>query len=179
MTRLCSVGLRPISSSFLPFALSEPSRFRFRRLARFRQWPIGLSTPSPSMNVAIGTSAGSTWRAAWQQPVYLYPDPIPEFAKAETRKFEDELRKKLVKSKEVFRDDVDEVVKICAEIFKDFLETEYGGPGTLLVEPFTDMLLGLKVNKLPGAAVAARAALLWAQNCLDQDWEIWNFQQSH
>lgn len=63
------------------------------------------------------------------------------------------------------------------QILNDFLHKEYGGPGTLLVEPFTDMLLALKEKKLPGAAVAARAALLWAQNYVDQDWEIWTSQQ--
>ena len=39
------------------------------------------------------------------------------------------------------------------------------------------MLLALKEEKkLPGAPVAARAALLWAQNYVDQDWELWNSQ---
>lgn len=64
------------------------------------------------------------------------------------------------------------------QILSVFLHSEYGGPGTLLVEPFTDMLLALKERKLPGASVAAREALLWAQNYLDRDWEIWNSQPS-
>jgi hypothetical protein len=51
---------------------------------------------------------------------------------------------------------------------------EYGGPGTLLVDPFTDMLVALKEKELPGAPLAARASLLWAQNYLDQDWDVWN-----
>ncbi|GMP82919.1 hypothetical protein CsSME_00037025 [Camellia sinensis var. sinensis] len=76
-------------------------------------------------------------------------------------------------------------------IFGEFLHKEYGGPGTLLVEPFTDMLVALKEKKLPGAPLAARASLLWAQNYknpesiaqasllwaqndVDQNWEIWN-----
>ncbi|XP_077216671.1 protein PLASTID REDOX INSENSITIVE 2, chloroplastic-like [Tasmannia lanceolata] len=114
-------------------------------------------------------------RAATQQK-YVYPDPIPEFAEAETRKFRVELLKKLSKDKETFGKDIDTVVKICAEILSDFLHKEYGGPGTLLVEPFTDMLLALKEKKLPGAPVAARAALLWAQNYVDQDWDTWTSQ---
>lgn len=79
-----------------------------------------------------------------------------------------------MKSKEAFGDDIDAVVEVCAEILSEFLTKEYGGPGTLVVEPFTDMLLAVKERRLPGAAVAARAAILWAQNYLDKDWEIWN-----
>lgn len=56
----------------------------------------------------------------------------------------------------------------------EFLHSEYGGAGTLLVEPFTDMMIALKEKKLPGAPFAARESLLWAQNYVDQDWEIWN-----
>lgn len=59
------------------------------------------------------------------------------------------------------------------QIFSQFLHKEYGGPGTLLVEPFTDMLVVLKEKRLAGAAPAARASLLWAQNHLDQDWQLW------
>ncbi|RVX10594.1 Protein plastid redox insensitive 2, chloroplastic [Vitis vinifera] len=66
--------------------------------------------------------------------------------------------------------------KINKQIFSEFLHKEYGGPGTLLVEPFTDMLVALKEKKLPGAPLAARASLLWAQNYVDQDWEVWNLK---
>ncbi|CAD5169147.1 unnamed protein product [Musa acuminata subsp. malaccensis] len=45
----------------------------------------------------------------WQHPVYAYPDPLPQFATAETRKFEGEFRKTLAKSKEIVGDDVDAV----------------------------------------------------------------------
>lgn len=105
---------------------------------------------------------------------YIYPDPIPEFAKAETRKFKSELFKKLSKDKDTFGDDLKSVIEVCAEVFNNFLHNEYGGPGTLLVEPFTDMFVCLKEKKLPGANVAARASLLWAQNHVDHDWEVWN-----
>lgn len=63
---------------------------------------------------------------------------------------------------------------MCIQILSKFLHDEYGGPGTLLVEPFTDMFVALKGRKLPGAALAARVSLLWAQKHVDQDWEIWN-----
>ncbi|URE30180.1 hypothetical protein MUK42_16516 [Musa troglodytarum] len=160
----------PLSFSHPPVASYRPSPPPFAK----RPFP---SFPS-SIAVPFKTSSKSPSRAAWQRPVYVYPDPIPEFAKAETRKFEDDLRRKLLKSKEIFGDDVDTVVELCGEIFSNFLHKEYGGPGTLLVEPFTEMLLALKEKKLPGAPAAARAALLWAQNYVDQDWEIWTSQQS-
>ncbi|KAI3502415.1 hypothetical protein L1887_30477 [Cichorium endivia] len=105
---------------------------------------------------------------------YIYPDPIPEFAVYEAKKFREELKKKLYKERETFGDDLDGVLDTCTELFSEFLHKEYGGPGTLLVEPFTDMLIELKQKKLPGANLAARASILWAQNYLDHDWEIWN-----
>lgn len=81
--------------------------------------------------------------------------------------------RKLSMEKEKFGGELDEVVSVCTEIFSQFLLKEYGGPGTLLVEPFTDMLVVLKEKRLAGAAPAARASLLWAQNHLDQDWQLW------
>ncbi|KAF5726765.1 hypothetical protein HS088_TW22G00447 [Tripterygium wilfordii] len=107
-------------------------------------------------------------------PRYVYPDPIPEFAEHETRKFRAELLKKLSEEKETFGDDLNHVIEVCAEILSDFLHEEYGGPGTLLVEPFTDMFTALKERRLPGAPLAARVSLLWAQNYVDQDWQVWN-----
>ncbi|KAI5679160.1 hypothetical protein M9H77_10110 [Catharanthus roseus] len=104
---------------------------------------------------------------------YVYPDPNPEFAVAETQKFRGELKEKLLKEKGTFGDELDAVVNVCTEIFSEFLHKDYGGPGTLLVEPFTDMMIALKEKKLPGAPLAAREALLWAQNYVDRDWEMW------
>ncbi|MFS8018395.1 putative protein PLASTID REDOX INSENSITIVE 2 [Helianthus anomalus] len=109
---------------------------------------------------------------------YVYPDPIPEFALHETNKFREELKKKLYTEREIFGDDLDAVLDTCTELFSEFLHNEYGGPGTLLVEPFTNMLIELKQKKLPGANLAARASLLWAQNYLDRDWDIWNSKSS-
>jgi len=36
------------------------------------------------------------------------------------------------------------------------------------------MMVALKKKKLPGAALAARASLLWAQQYVDEDWDVWN-----
>ncbi|XP_044494802.1 protein PLASTID REDOX INSENSITIVE 2, chloroplastic-like isoform X2 [Mangifera indica] len=131
--------------------------------------------PPPYSSFSFSSSAklNSTPRASPPQK-YSYPDPIPEFADAETRKFRAELLKKLSNETETFGNDLDTVVDVCAEIFSIFLHQEYGGPGTLLVEPFADMLIALRERKLPGAPLAARTSLLWAQNNIDKDWEIWN-----
>ncbi|KAK1423032.1 hypothetical protein QVD17_18325 [Tagetes erecta] len=111
-------------------------------------------------------------------PKYIYPDPIPEFALHETKKYREELKKKLLTEREMFGDDLDAVLDTCTKLFSEFLHNEYGGPGTLLVEPFTNMLIELKQKRLPGANLAARSSLLWAQNYLDRDWEIWNSKSS-
>ncbi|XP_058115520.1 protein PLASTID REDOX INSENSITIVE 2, chloroplastic [Magnolia sinica] len=103
---------------------------------------------------------------------YVFPDPIPEFAEAETEKFKTHLLKKLSK-KDIYGDSIEEVVGICTEIFSTFLHTEYGGPGTLLVIPFIDMADTLNERGLPGGPQAARAAVVWAQNHVDKDWNEW------
>ncbi|XAR65022.1 hypothetical protein NMG60_11008964 [Bertholletia excelsa] len=104
---------------------------------------------------------------------YKFPDPIPEFADAETEKFRNHLVYKLSK-KDLYGDSLDEVVGICTEIFSTFLHTEYGGPGTLLVIPFIDMADTLNERGLPGGPQAARAAVKWAQDNVDKDWKEWN-----
>ncbi|XP_060214381.1 protein PLASTID REDOX INSENSITIVE 2, chloroplastic-like [Lycium barbarum] len=105
---------------------------------------------------------------------YKFPDPIPEFADAETEKFRDHLLKKLPKKKDVYGDSVDEIVGICTEILNEFLHAEYGGPGTLLVVPFIDMADTINERGLPGGPQAARAAVKWAQSHVDNDWKEWN-----
>ncbi|KAK7386910.1 hypothetical protein VNO78_27279 [Psophocarpus tetragonolobus] len=103
---------------------------------------------------------------------YKFPDPIPEFADAETEKFKSHLLQKLSK-KDMYGDSVGEVVGICTEIFSTFLHSEYGGPGTLLVLPFVDMADALNEQGLPGGPQAARAAIKWAQDNVDKDWKQW------
>ncbi|KAK6922135.1 hypothetical protein RJ641_012642 [Dillenia turbinata] len=103
---------------------------------------------------------------------YKFPDPIPEFAEAETEKFRTHLMKKLSK-KDIFGDSLQEVVDICTEIFSTYLNTEYGGPVSLLVMPFIDMAVTLNDKGLPGGPRAARAAIKWAQDHVDKDWNAW------
>ncbi|XP_021908797.1 protein PLASTID REDOX INSENSITIVE 2-like isoform X2 [Carica papaya] len=146
-----------------PFVILYPVPFPF---------PSLFSSTFSSKSISAGRL--SLPLRAYRPHKYAYPDPIPEFAVAETKKFKAELWKKLSNDKETFGDELHTVVEVCAQIFSDFLHKEYGGPGTLLVEPFTDMLVALKERKLSGAAVAARASLLWAQKFVDQDWEVWN-----
>ncbi|XP_004297662.1 PREDICTED: uncharacterized protein LOC101292404 [Fragaria vesca subsp. vesca] len=132
-------------------------------------------------NARLRTTPTLPLRATATTPLknqYVYPDPVPEFAECETHKFRAELSRKLLKDKATFGDDFNSVVDVCAEIFSEFLLNEYGGPGTLVVDPFTDMLIALKEKELPGAPLAARASLLWAQNYLDQDWDAWNTKSS-
>ncbi|KAJ4711171.1 Protein PLASTID REDOX INSENSITIVE 2 like [Melia azedarach] len=103
---------------------------------------------------------------------YKFPDPIPEFADAETEKFRAHLLNKLAK-RDIFGNSLEEVVGICTEIFSTFLHSEYGGPGTLLVIPFIDMADTINEQGLPGGPQAARAAVKWAQNHVDKDWKEW------
>lgn len=35
------------------------------------------------------------------------------------------------------------------------------------------ILVSLKEKKMPGAPLAARTSLLWAQKHLDEDWKAW------
>ncbi|KAK2985326.1 hypothetical protein RJ640_029470 [Escallonia rubra] len=130
--------------------------------------PCAILRPPPS----VASKAFSfSPRATTPPQKYVYPDPIPEFAAAVTTTLSIEC---VCVEKDTFGNDLDAVVDVCSEIFSDFLNKEYGGPGTLLVEPFTDMMIALKEKNLPGAPLAARTSLLWAQNYVDQDWEIWN-----
>ncbi|KAL8550448.1 hypothetical protein ACS0TY_009036 [Phlomoides rotata] len=162
MASVCNSVLRPPAAVPAKHPISNASVFRFASLI--------LRAPTFSL---IAKTFSRPPKAILSQK-YVYPDPIPEFAAAETQKFKAELRKKLSKEKGIFGEDLQTVVDVCAEIFSEFLHKDYGGPGTLLIEPFTDMMVALKEKNLPGAPVAARASLLWAQNYVDQDWEDWN-----
>ncbi|XP_028774249.1 protein PLASTID REDOX INSENSITIVE 2, chloroplastic isoform X2 [Neltuma alba] len=117
-------------------------------------------------------SSSSTKMLVTRAAEYKFPDPIPEFADAETKKFRNHLLKKLSK-KDMYGESVDEVVGVCTEIFSTFLHSEYGGPGTLLVLPFIDMADTVNERGLPGGPQAARAAIKWAQNHVDKDWKEW------
>ncbi|MQL69084.1 hypothetical protein Taro_001350 [Colocasia esculenta] len=103
---------------------------------------------------------------------YVFPDPIPEFAEDEVDKFRSHMMEKLSK-KDIFGSYVEEVVGICSGILSEFLHSEYGGPGTLLVVPFIDMADTINERGLPGGPQAARAAVVWAQKHVDKDWKEW------
>ncbi|KAJ8439495.1 hypothetical protein Cgig2_007012 [Carnegiea gigantea] len=204
------------------------------------------------------TPLSSSTQLVCRASEYQFPDPIPEFAYAETEKFRAHLMKKLSK-KGIYGDSLEEVVNVCTEscqlastwchlnhlpkrkaqnsvlghpqwwksevviglgagqlrspphpptlasveelkcqcvlplsilcvlngyvrlngrfwtsqIFSNFLHTEYGGPGTLLVIPFMDMAEAVTERGLPGGRQAARAAVKWAQDHVDKDWKEW------
>ncbi|KAK7362014.1 hypothetical protein VNO77_04111 [Canavalia gladiata] len=120
----------------------------------------------------------STKRLIIRAAEYKFPDPIPEFADAETEKFKSHLLKKLSK-RDIYGESVAEVVGVCTEIFSTFLHSEYGGPGTLLVIPFVDMADTLNERGLPGGPQAARAAIKWAQDHVDKDWKEWTGADSN
>ncbi|KAL8137746.1 hypothetical protein V2J09_003747 [Rumex salicifolius] len=133
-----------------------------------------LPSPSSATSICFRRPSPQSRATQSQSQRFVYPDPIPDFADAETEKFKVELKTKLIEARDTFGEELDSVVSICAKILAEFLHKEYGGPGTLMVEPFTYMFVALNENKLPGASFAARASLLWAQNNVDHDWEAWN-----
>ncbi|TYI94330.1 hypothetical protein E1A91_D02G195900v1 [Gossypium mustelinum] len=149
-------------SSSYSFTPNSPS-FAFKS-----SFTSSLTSKAPTPNSLSFSSTTFICKAA----EYKFPDPIPEFADAETDKFRSHLLNKLSK-KDTYEDSVEEVVGICTEIFSTFLHTEYGGPGTLLVIPFIDMADTINERGLPGGPQAARAAVRWAQDHVDKDWKEW------
>ncbi|KAI3853472.1 hypothetical protein MKX03_010368 [Papaver bracteatum] len=162
--------LNPSSSSTSVSLFSSPSKS-----SSSLSFPLTLkrttTSPSPSPSVLFSFFSSKNKQISGASE-YKFPDPIPEFAEAETEKFRANLIKKLTK-KDIYGDSIEEVVGICTEIFNTFLHTEYGGPGTLLVIPFIDMADTLTERGLPGAPQAARAAVVWAQKHVDKDWNKW------
>ncbi|XP_019170605.1 PREDICTED: uncharacterized protein LOC109166165 isoform X2 [Ipomoea nil] len=87
----------------------------------WRSRPI-LRTPSLIVRTPQSITAArrfiSTPLGAAPPRKYVYPDPIPEFAAAETEKFKAELSNRLFKENETFssRNELDAVVSVCAEV---------------------------------------------------------------
>ncbi|KAI3991702.1 hypothetical protein MKX01_038100 [Papaver californicum] len=163
-----------ISTSLNPSSSSSVSLFSsLSKSSSSSSFPLTLkrttTSPSPSVLFSFISSKNKQISGASE---YKFPDPIHEFAEAETEKFRVNLIKKLTK-KDIYGNSIEEVVGICTEIFNTFLQTEYGGPGTLLVIPFIDMADTLTERGLPGAPQAARAAVVWAQKHVDKDWNKW------
>ncbi|KAJ8637269.1 hypothetical protein MRB53_011536 [Persea americana] len=152
-------------------SFSPPPRLSVVYSLRFQYPSASITTPPTQPSLSFSLQRKRLCRAA-ESAEYVFPDPIPEFADSETEKFRAHLLKKLPK-KDIFGDSVNEVVEICTEIFSNFLHTEYGGPGTLLVVPFIDMADTLNERGLPGGPQAARAAVVWAQKHVDNDWNAW------
>ncbi|XP_057421751.1 protein PLASTID REDOX INSENSITIVE 2, chloroplastic-like [Lotus japonicus] len=171
------------SCAAAPFLISSSSSTQFSLFPSSRS--LCSSTPNnkckqrfslfPSVNGRRKLATlpfSSTKRFVIRAAEYKFPDPIPEFADAETEKFKSHLLNKLSK-RDIYGDSVGEVVGVCTEIFGSFLHSEYGGPGTLLVNPFADMADAVSERGLPGGPQAARVAVKWAQNHVDKDWNEW------
>ncbi|KAG0481857.1 hypothetical protein HPP92_009941 [Vanilla planifolia] len=154
-----------------PFCCSFPSLSLSVRCLLFSNSSI-TATLHCSFRHTTSSVLTSSPRFLCKTEEYVFPDPIPEFAEAETGKFRAHLLERLSK-KDIFGDSVEEIVGICTEILRNFLHTEYGGPGTLMVVPFIDMADTINERGLPGGPQAARAAVLWAQKNIDQDWKDW------
>ncbi|PKA51469.1 hypothetical protein AXF42_Ash002834 [Apostasia shenzhenica] len=136
-----------------------------------RRLPTSKTRRSWGLHRCPSVAPRSSPRLLCNAAEYVFPDPIPEFADAETSKFKAHLLEKLSK-KDIFGDSLEEVVGVCTEqILSNFLHSEYGGPGTLMVVPFIDMADTINERGLPGGPQAARAAVVWAQNHIDKDWK--------
>ncbi|TKY58594.1 hypothetical protein E2542_SST15661 [Spatholobus suberectus] len=169
------------STSLVPFLVSSSSSSSLLHSLCFSQTRSISSTTACKQRFLFPSVSGrefptlrfsSAKRLITRAAEYKFPDPIPEFADAETEKFKSHLLKKLSK-KDMYGESVEEVVGVCTEIFSTFLHSEYGGPGTLLVIPFVDMADTLNELGLPGGPQAARAAIKWAQDHVDKDWKEW------
>lgn len=117
----CSCSLSLPSVSALPPAKTQISS-DYSGLHILRSPCATLNPPLPVISslsfVILSTKPSSTKRFATRattQQNYVYPDPIPEFAEAETLKFKVELMRKLSMEKEKFGGELDEVVSVCTE----------------------------------------------------------------
>ncbi|CAM8882257.1 unnamed protein product [Rhodiola kirilowii] len=177
MALFCSQIILTTSPITAPKSQSHASRSLVSPISNFPSLPRRSSITSNHRSFRIYSPPSGVARAATTQQ-YVYPDPDPEFAEAEVVKFRGEILKKLAKEKDEFGDSLNEVVNVCEQVLREFLQKEYGGPGTFIVEPFTYILVCLKEKRLPGAPLAARTSLLWAQKHLDEDWEAWISMQN-
>ena len=65
-----------------------------------------------------------------------------------------------------YREQIYQRIKSLSSIFWCSTDKAYGVPGTLLVEPFYDMLLAMKEEKLPRAHIIPRYTLDDRDHCL-------------
>ncbi|XP_030961263.1 protein PLASTID REDOX INSENSITIVE 2, chloroplastic-like isoform X3 [Quercus lobata] len=98
---------KPLSSTSKPLFLRTPCLI------------LRLHSPTPSSSTfsakPISQISLTTSLRASSPQKYVYPDPIPEFAEAEIRKFRAEVLRKLLKDKDTFGEELDAVVDVCAE----------------------------------------------------------------
>lgn len=182
MTTMSMASSSCCCSKYISILPGSPSQF----LRAFSSFPSYLTSAPPfshlsaislrskNLDRSLPLKDAPSNRLLCRAAEYVFPDPIPEFTEAETNKFRAYLLERLTKKKkDLFGDSIEEVVGVCAEILSNFLHTEYGGPGTLLVLPFIDMADTLNERGLPGGPQAARAAVVWAQKNVDNDWNQW------
>lgn len=169
---ICSPYSSRLPLSLLPNFSSSFSSTTFFAFGQLKEISLRYSSDLQPSSSIINKAQTQPRRHICRAAEYKFPDPIPEFAVAETEKFKTHLSKKLTK-KDIYGDSLEEVVGICTEIFSTFLHAEYGGPGTLLVTPFIDMADTVNEQGLPGGPEAARVAVKWAQAHVDNDWKEW------
>ncbi|KAL9254993.1 DNA polymerase lambda-like protein [Drosera capensis] len=122
---------------------------------------------------------------------YQFPDPIPEFAEAETEKFREYMVDRLSKRMDIFEDQdtldypyLRQGINKSRELFmnnikcdshnlRTFLHEEYGGAGTLMVEPFAAMASDLEDEDLARGPQVAHITIKWGQENIDKDWNEW------
>ncbi|KAJ6771723.1 PROTEIN PLASTID REDOX INSENSITIVE 2 CHLOROPLASTIC [Salix koriyanagi] len=110
---ICSPCSYRSSLSFPPnFSFSSTTFFAFGQLkALSLRYSSDFQPSSSIINKAQTQPRRHICRAA----EYKFPDPIPEFAVAETEKFKSHLFKKLTK-KDIYGDSLQDVVGICTEV---------------------------------------------------------------
>ncbi|KAL5723592.1 Protein PLASTID REDOX INSENSITIVE 2 [Ranunculus cassubicifolius] len=164
---------KALASSTILAKTRFPSISHSPSLPKFSCSSISHFSLKQQLHISPSVLSSNTRKSLCRAAEYQFPDPIPEFAEAETDKFKEYLLAKLEK-KDIYGGSVKDVLGICVEVFSTFLHTEYGGPGTLLVVPFIDMADIINERGLPGGPQAARAAVVWAQKNVDKDWIEWN-----
>ncbi|XP_056699593.1 protein PLASTID REDOX INSENSITIVE 2, chloroplastic [Spinacia oleracea] len=93
-------------------ALVQCSRQNSNIQSSFLVRPFSFPVRSPPNTVSLLISHSSS---APTSEICL-PDPIPEFAEAETQKFKIELKTTLLKDEDALGDELDRVVDVCAKV---------------------------------------------------------------
>ncbi|XP_056165046.1 uncharacterized protein LOC115671709 isoform X4 [Syzygium oleosum] len=97
----------------LPPSTCDPEMSSHGVPSRFQVKPILSRRPRNS----------PSWVRATSSQKHVYPDPIPEFAASETRKFEGELREKLSGDVDTIGEDLDSVIRVRTQKIQIFIRT--------------------------------------------------------